>query len=109
MRVGDSLEVSYELPGPVVAGTHVLSVRGHQTSRDAVVHADLIHRPTKMADRVVASGDGMAGAAGNPGDLDIMLTAPEIAAACGDKLVVRTRFVSGTSGYLEFLVRLTTP
>ncbi len=41
--------------------------------------------------------------------LDVTLQAPAAPGACGDELVLRVQFVSGTSPFTEFLVTLQTP
>jgi hypothetical protein len=37
------------------------------------------------------------------------LSAPAVDARCGDSLVVKVKFVSGGSNYLEFIIAMTVP
>ena len=41
--------------------------------------------------------------------MNLTITGPAIASACGDKLTLKLMFVSGASPYLELFVSLTTP
>lgn len=59
-----------------------------------------------MAEGVAVPG---ASAGGLPGDLDLTLSGPAVESTCGDKLVLKLEFVSGTSPYREVYVTLMTP
>jgi hypothetical protein len=69
-------------------------------------------RSTDRPDQSLASVDAKAGQGvdgGAPGDIVAVLHVAVASATCGDQLVLRTKMVSGSSSYLEFLVTLTTP
>lgn len=94
------------------AGTYALSVTGYQAANDAHLHVTLILRRQMAADQILASQDLAAGGArdgGEPGDIHAALSAPPASAACGDQLVTRVEFISGSSPYLELRIEWTTP
>jgi hypothetical protein len=96
----------------VRAGSYLLSLRGQQPTRDASVHAELLHRPRQGGERLLAQADGVAGqgvSGGLSGDMDLTLTSDAIASTCGDKLVLKLAFVAGASHYQELFVNLMIP
>ena len=90
----------------------MLTLRGEQASRDARVSAELVHRALRGEESSIANVEGSAGqgvTSGQSGDMNLTLTAPAIASACGDKLVLKLSFLSGTLAYPSLYVTLTTP
>jgi len=77
------------------------------------MRVELIHRQKGGGDHSLVSqqvrNDVIAGDAGFPGDTDAVLTAPAVAAACGDQLVLRIKFALGSTPYTDFTPTLITP
>jgi hypothetical protein len=78
-----------------------------------VLRVELVHRQTSGGDRTLVTqqvrNDVIAGDGGFPGDVDTVLTAPAVAAACGDQLVLRIKFALGSTPYTDFTPTLITP
>ena len=118
MRVGDSLQIYYALPGPLPAGAYSLLVRGYTAAADAKLHADLLRRPADApdggaADQVIASVDSSPPPAGGGFHLQSwiegILCAPAIAAEPGDGLVLRIQYQSGAKDFTVVETSLSIP
>lgn len=93
-------------------GNYLLSLRGEQAGRDANAHAELIHRSRAGTEQTIAQADGVAGqgvTGGFSGDMNLVMAAAAIPSVCGDKLVLKLSYVSGSSPYPSLYVGLTTP
>ena len=83
---------------------------GYQPTQDAVLHLTLAWRPTKGAEQPLGATDFTSAATdGGVGAWNASLPASATPAACGDSLVLRVQFASGSSPFTEFRVELTTP
>lgn len=113
MRVGDSLELPYDLAGSIAAGEYQLYVQGYQGADDAVVRADLLQRRAGAGDTTLASVTSSVAAnavdGGFPGDYRATLDAPAVNANCGDQLVLRLTLESGSIAYQYIEATLTIP
>jgi hypothetical protein len=113
MSAGGTLEVWYQLTGPVPAGDYGIYVGGYQSSHDAQLHADVIFRPKQGAAKTIVSADStvpVGSDLGVAGDIDATVHGEAIpTVASGDLLVLRVHMVSGTAGYIELGTGLTIP
>ena len=92
----------------------MVAVANSQSTRDALLHFDIVYRhASDSTDHPITSGDGVyqtGDDGGAPrGEFGAAMTAPAVPAVCNDVLVVKIRFVSGTSDFLDFLSSLTVP
>lgn len=113
MRAGGSQDISYTLAGALPAGNFVVAGKGSflAPAATADLHVELlvVHQGTETT---IAAGDATFTAAttdgGQPG-FTLSLTTSSPQGACGDKLILRTRYASGSETILFFSEDLTLP
>jgi hypothetical protein len=111
MRVGDSLEIPYDLPGSLPAGRYQVRLTGYQSSNDGVVRFTLAHRPAHGADSLLSTTEARVSSGpdgGNQTELSVALDGGAIT-TCGHRLILRVEVLSGSSDFLELAVELTLP
>jgi hypothetical protein len=94
--------VKYTLPGSLPAGTYHIEVSG--LWQDAVLHAELIYSPQLGSASTIAAVDstGLPPGSGFPqGAISTDVQGPPIAAQCGDLLILRVKYVSGPTSYIQ--------
>ena len=102
------------LKGPLPAGAYVVDIAGTQQSHDAQLHFDLVYRhPDEVTEHPIASADSYisksADGGVSPGDFGATMTAAAVPAPCDDLLILKIKFVSGTSPFLDFTSNLSVP
>ena len=99
------------LSGPLPNGPYHFRASGTQNQPGAHLHADVVVRAQDGTEQTVASADSnvASGDGGAPDSMDVVVQCGEVAAACGDLLFLRLKFVDGASDFLELQVHLTIP
>ncbi len=96
MGVGDSLEIPYVLPGPLPAGAYQLDVVSHSAPSPPTLHAEVLWRaagaPESIDQAIVAADSNSAN-----GDIHAQPSGAAVAAACGDQLVLRVKYVASAT------------
>jgi hypothetical protein len=80
---------------------------------DAQLHFDLVYRNAMTGDHPIASADSMLAQADEgiilKGEYGANLDGAAVPSACGDFLVLKVKFVSGSSSLLEFRSSMAIP
>lgn len=119
MGPGGHLEAPYTLHGPIPAGRYRLVAHGYQSAMDAVLHAEVLYRPGGSdagvgadggAYQVIVSADGRPPTdAGSEMFLDVTVSGAAVPAVCGDTLLYRVTYVSGSTSFYDLYMELDIP
>jgi hypothetical protein len=112
LRVGDSLQIYYKLPGTLGPGTYTVTANGVTTAADAMLHADIIHRMSGASDVILGGLDSKP-----PSVMDLHLqtwiqgsvSLPAVPGGSGDGLVLRVGYIRGSSDFSVIETSMTIP
>lgn len=108
MRLGEPLELPYELRHALPAGRWHAELRGYQLTMDGTVQIDLIAGGRVIGSASMSNAAGV-GDGGFPGDVDIPVDAEAYVPTCGERLVVKLTLTSGGSPYSNLYVTIQSP